>query len=138
MVEELDPGRCSQRRGELQVLLVQARVEQLAHGGARRQLRMAHLGLGHGLDKLGGQHGVAFDAVAYHETRRHVPQPTRHRRDDQQADDRKPAQQVEFAQGNSQTAGGRTGLVGNFVFQHLHRVVPAQGVRSEMHQGDEQ
>ncbi|MNP74272.1 hypothetical protein D3C76_1711220 [compost metagenome] len=99
---------------------------------------MAHLGLGHGLDKLGGQHCITLHAIAYHEARGHIAQPARHRSDDQQADDRKPAQQVELTQWHGQTAGSRTSLVANFVFQHLHRVVPAQGVRSEMHQGDEQ
>lgn len=48
MVEELDTGRLRQLRGELQVLLVQARVEQLAHGGTRWQLRVTYFGLGHG------------------------------------------------------------------------------------------
>ncbi|AJG13277.1 hypothetical protein RK21_01769 [Pseudomonas plecoglossicida] len=118
------------------MLLVQARVKQLAHGGARRQLRMTYFGLGHGLDELGGEHGIALDAVAHHETRRHITQPARHRGDDQQAYDRKPAQQVEFAQWHGHTVGGSTGLVRNFFIQHLHRVLPAQGVHSEMHQGD--
>ncbi|MNN18561.1 hypothetical protein D3C81_1317730 [compost metagenome] len=135
MVEKFDPGRFGQRRGELQVLLVQTRVKQFTHGGARWQLRMAYLGLGHGLNELRGQHRITLHAIADHKARGHITQPARHRRDDQQADDRKPAQQVELTQWHGQTAGSRTGLVANVVFQHLHRVVPAQGVRSEMHPG---
>ncbi|MNZ16222.1 hypothetical protein D3C78_331890 [compost metagenome] len=132
MIEELDPSRHGQLRAHLQMLLVQARIEQLTHGGARWQLRMAHFGLGHGLDELGGEHGVSLHAIADHEAGRYIAQTTCHRRDDQQADHGKPAQQIEFAKGRSQTtAGVGEELVGNIGFQRLHREVPAQGFRSE-------
>ncbi|MNN22511.1 hypothetical protein D3C81_1358700 [compost metagenome] len=111
LVRRVDAGQ--QRVGQAREVFEELRARAQAPvadvlgdvGGVAHDQQVGHLHAGHavvhqfarrqGLDELAGQQGVTFEAFAYDEARGDESQSGRHRGDDRQADDRKPAQKVE-------------------------------------------
>ncbi|MCY1301163.1 hypothetical protein D9M70_507570 [compost metagenome] len=96
MIEELAPGPQLGVRGFQGEARLFAGIQRIAHGVSRREGDMADFRGGDGVDELGGEQCVALDAFVDHEPRGNEAKANGHRADDQQAEQRVPAQQVEL------------------------------------------
>ncbi|MNR24109.1 hypothetical protein D3C85_1411690 [compost metagenome] len=126
MVEEFATGIGPGHRVDVGKVLVLAGVEQLAHGPHVGDRHMAHLGRGDRLNELRRQQGIALHALGNHEPRGHSPQRHGNRTDHRQADQRKPAQQIErrLARVQASLALLRLERFGRHVHGHLFPTFP--------------
>ena len=74
-------------------------VEILGHGHIGGQFSVAYLHVSDCLNELRTEHGIPLDAFVHYESGRNDAKAYRDRRNDEQASQRKPTQQVELLRG---------------------------------------
>ncbi|MNN14710.1 hypothetical protein D3C81_1277870 [compost metagenome] len=96
VIEELRPGLCLRLQRSAGKIDGMAGVEEFAHGAPAGDPDVTQFRCRNGLDELSRQHGIPFDAFVDHEADRDGAETEGHSGDDDQADQRKPAQQIEL------------------------------------------